>query len=68
MDGCVCSHAWSWRDAEAWWQRHPKPAKSQALEQTQLALQTQAVGSPVVKDPEETLIFKINRLELEGVL
>ena len=68
LDGCVCSHAWSWRDAEAWWQRHPKPAKSQALEQTQLALQTQAVGSPVVKDPEETLIFKINRLELEGVL
>ena len=66
LDDCVCGNDWTWRDAEAWWQKQPKLDHSQTDEQTNLSLETQTVAKAVVQDPEETLVVE-NRVALGSV-
>ena len=66
LDDCVCSNDWTWRNAEAWWQKQPKLDHSQTGEQTNLALETQTVAKAVAQDPEETLVVE-NRVALGSV-
>ena len=66
LDDCVCSNDWTWRNAEAWWQKQPKLDHSQTDEQTILALETQTVAKAVAQDPEETLVVE-NRVALGSV-
>ncbi len=65
LDHCGCANDWTWRDAEAWWQKHPEPNHSPADEHTSLALDTQNVANAVGHDPDKTLIFE-DRVAFSG--
>ena len=56
LDQCVCANAWTWRDAEAWWQKNPAQVQSQGGEETNHAMETQPVARPAEREPDETLI------------
>ena len=56
LDQCVCANDWTWRDAEAWWQKNPDPVQMQVDEETNHAMETQPVARPAEQEPDETLI------------
>ena len=56
LDNCACGNDWTWRDAEAWWQKQPKLDHRQVDEHTNLGLETQTVAEAIPKDPDETLV------------
>ena len=57
LDDCVCANDWTWRTAEAWWEKNPDQDQGQAEEQTNLTLETQTVAKANSQDPDATLIF-----------
>jgi len=60
LEDCACRNDWSWIHAERWWQSHPHEVACPALEQTNVAMETQPVDRKAVQDCDRTQVCEIH--------